>query len=175
MFRSPAVPAASVAPAARQIAPDDPALAAVLSLIRAAFAYMEGRIDPPSSMHALTFDRLARQAVEGEVWAVEEMGRVIACVVLTPRPPVLYLGKLAVAPAHRGRGLARALVRVAEGRAEALGLRAVELQSRVELTENHAAFSAMGFVMAAETAHPGFDRATALTFLKPLGQAQGLP
>lgn len=154
--------------APRRLAPGDPALGAVLSLIRTSFAYMEGRIDPPSSMHHLTLDDLARQAAKAEVWAIEEDGRVVACVFLTPMARALYLGKLAVAVTHRGRGLARRLVGLAEERARALGLGAVELQSRVELTENHSAFAALGFRVAGETAHPGFDRATSLTFVKPL-------
>ena len=87
---------------------------------------------------------------------------------LTPRPPVLYLGKMAVAPSHRGHGLGRDLATLAARRAMARGLAAVELQSRVELTENHAVFAALGFVVAAETSHPGFDRPTSLTFRKPV-------
>lgn len=154
--------------ALRRLGPGDPALASVLSLIRTSFAYMEGRIDPPSSMHNLTQDALERQAAEAEVWAVEDDGRVVACVVLTPRPPALYLGKLAVAHTHRGQGLARRLVALAAERARRLGLDKVELQSRVELTDNHSVFAALGFKVAGETAHPGFDRTTSLTFIKPV-------
>lgn len=156
----------------RRLAADDPALAGVLALIRTTFAYMEGRIDPPSSMHRLTLDEVARQAAGSEVWAVEDAGRVVACVFLTPSGTAgdgaLYLGKLAVAVSHRGRGLARRLVALAETRARELGLAAVTLQSRIELAENHAAFAAMGFRVTAETAHPGFDRPTSVTFVKPV-------
>ena len=152
----------------RRLGPDDPALSGVLSLIRTSFAYMEGRIDPPSSMHRLTLPDLSAQAETAEVWAVEDEGRVVACVVLTPKADALYLGKLAVAVGHRGRGLARRLVRLAEERARALRLPKVELQSRGGLTENHSAFAALGFIVAGETAHPGFDRATSLTFVKPI-------
>lgn len=153
---------------ARRVGAGDPALPAVLALIRTTFAYMEGRIDPPSSMHRLTLAELEVQAETAEVWVIEESGRVVACVMLTPKAGALYLGKLAVAVTHRGRGLARRLVALAEERARALGLPAVELQSRVELTENHSAFAALGFRVAAETAHPGFDRPTSLTFVKPI-------
>ena len=48
------------------------------------------------------------------------------------------------------------------------GLTTLELQSRIELLENHAAFTAMGFVKTAETAHPGYDRPTTFTFRKAL-------
>lgn len=42
----------------RRPGPDDPCLAEVLALIRCSFAYMDGRIDPPSSMHRLTLSAL---------------------------------------------------------------------------------------------------------------------
>ncbi|MBI1217306.1 MAG: GNAT family N-acetyltransferase [Rhodobacteraceae bacterium] len=141
---------------------------AVLALIRDAFAGMEGRIDPPSSMHRLTEADIAAQAETGEVWVIEAAGAPVACIFLTVKPGSLYLGKLAVADDWRGRGLARRLVETAAARARALGLPALELQTRVELTENHATFRAMGFTMTAATAHEGYTRPTSLTFRKPL-------
>lgn len=139
---------------------------AVLSLIRAEFAYMDGRIDPPSSQHRLTIDDIAQQARDGEIWVVGT--EPLACVFLTPKPDVLYLGKLAVAGTARGRGLARALITTAAQRARALGRPALELQTRVELVENHATFAAMGFSETARTAHPGYARPTSLTMRKPV-------
>lgn len=149
----------------RRVGPQDD-LSAILTLIRAAFAGMEGRIDPPSSMHALTEGDIARQAVEGEVWSIGEPP--LACVFLTPRAGSLYLGKLAVMPGHQGRGLGRRMVRVAEDRARALGLPALELSTRVELVENHAAFRAMGFTQTGSASHKGYDRITTLVLTKAL-------
>lgn len=140
--------------------------AAVLDLIRSAFAGMDGRIDPPSSMHALTVEAVADQARTGEVWAIGAPP--VACMFLSLRGTGLYLGKLAVAGDQRHRGLARSLVRLAEDRARALGATHVELQTRVELTENHAVFRALGFRQTGSGAHPGYDRITTLTFAKPV-------
>jgi GNAT superfamily N-acetyltransferase len=147
--------------------------AGLLALIRAAFAGMEGRIDPPSSMHALTEAGIAQQAAEGEVWVIGAPP--VACVFLTPKPGRLYIGKLAVAEAQRGQGFARRLVDQAESRARALGLPLLELQTRVELVENHAAFAAMGFAKVGETAHPGFVRATSFTFRRAVPPAAPAP
>jgi N-acetylglutamate synthase-like GNAT family acetyltransferase len=140
--------------------------ASILRLITAAFSGMEGRIDPPSSMHDLTVADIARQAESGEVWVIGEPA--IACIFLTPKTDALYLGKIAVAMAHRHEGHARALIGTAEQRARTLGLSALELQSRVELIENHAAFAALGFQQVGMTTHPGFDQPTSITFRKKL-------
>jgi phosphinothricin acetyltransferase len=142
-----------------QLWPGDPALAEVLALIRAEFAYMDRLIDPPSSMHMLTVDALATTG--SEVWALGHP--VIACVVLTPKPPVLYLGRLAVAAPMRAQGHARTLLDHAGMRAGALGLGWLELQVRVELVGNQRAFAALGFLETGRTAHPGYLQPTSVT------------
>ncbi|WP_149140115.1 GFA family protein [Gemmobacter caeruleus] len=155
-------------PPPHRMRPEDDA-APVLALIRAAFADMEGRIDPPSSMQRLTEDDIRRQARDGEVWLIGPEPR--ACVFFTLKPGALYIGKLATAGSARRRGLARRLIDLAARRAQDLGLPELELQSRVELVENHAAFRAMGFAQIGETRHPGFDRTTSLTFRRPAGMS----
>ena len=149
-------------PAPRRLGPRDPALPAVLALIRDVFAAHEGRIDPPSSAGRLTLDALSRM----EVWAIGEPPE--AAVVLTPRADGLHLGKLAVRADRRREGHARALVERAAGRARAMGLAALVLQSRVELAEAHRAFEAMGFERTGTTSHPGFERPTSVTFRRAL-------
>ncbi len=135
---------------------------AVLELLHLCFAGMEGRIDPPSSLRRLTVGDVAA----AEVWVLGNP--VVACVFLTAKPHALYVGKLAVHPNHQGLGLARVMLDHAADRARALDLPALELQTRVELVENHAAFRALGFEKVGETAHPGFDRPTSVTFRKPV-------
>lgn len=149
----------------RRLVSNDPALPAVLALVRRSFAYMDGVIDPPSSMLRLTLADLAAQAVAGEIWVI---GDVAACVLLTPRTEALYIGKLAVAAQARGQGHAWTLIDLAADRAQTLGLTALELQTRIELRANQAAFAAMGFVEVARTAHPGYDRPTSITYRRPV-------
>ena len=139
---------------------------AILRLIHRAFAYMDGVIDPPSSLHRLTPEAIAAQARSGEVWVIGDPP--VACVFLTPNPAALHVGKLAVDPAQQGRGHGRSLLDLAATRARALGLPALELQTRVELLDNHAIFTRLGFTCVAATAHEGYDRPTSLTFRRPL-------
>lgn len=64
--------------------------------------------------------------------------------------------------------MARRLVDAAALIAQQQGRAALELQTRVELQENHRAFEAMGFVKVSESMHPGFSRATSITMRKQL-------
>ena len=140
----------------------DPAQgSAVLALLHTAFAGMQGRIDPPSSLWGMTGPQLF---AAGEIWAIGAPP--LACVILRPHGGVLQLGKLAVAPDQQGKGHARALIDMAVQRARTLGLPCLELQTRIELIENHAVFHALGFQETARRSHPGYDRPTTITFCK---------
>ena len=153
--------------AVRQLeASDTAALAQVLRLIQTSFAYMTGRIDPPSSMHQLTVSALAQMAKDSSVLALGDP--VAACLVAKPLPHALYLGKIAIASDLRGRGVLRALLGRSEELARALSLSRLELQVRIELMENQKIFSKFGFVETARNAHPGYDRATEITMQKLL-------
>ncbi|MCV2881635.1 GNAT family N-acetyltransferase [Actibacterium sp. XHP0104] len=140
----------------------------LLRLLQTSFAYMEGRVDPPPSMYQLTPETLAQQSHTREIWVAEDNGMPVACVFLTPDSDVLYLSRLAVAQSHRGQGLARALIGLAEKRAVELGLPMIEARTRVELVENHMAFATMGFSQVGETAHEGFEHPTSLTLRKSI-------
>ena len=135
-------------------------------LIARAFAGMDGRIDPPSSQHHLSATDIALQATTGEVWVIGVPA--VACMFLTPKPQALYLSKLAVDPAVQRMGYAGRLIAVAETRAHDLRLPALEMWTRIELTENHATFRALGFVQTGTSTHAGFDRPTTLIFQKRL-------
>ena len=152
----------------RLAASDTAALAQVLRLIQTSFAYMTGRIDPPSSMHQLTVSALAQMAKDSSVLVLGDP--VAACLVAKPLPHALYLGKIAIASDLRGRGVLRALLGRSEDLARSLSLSRLELQVRIELVENQKIFGNCGFFETARNAHPGYDRATEITmqkFLKP--------
>ncbi len=141
----------------------------ILNLIQTCFAYMEARIDPPSSMHQQTLDSISKHSTSGEIWVIENDNTPVACMFLTPKAHALYLGKLAVSDAYRGQGLARKLIEeCATTRARALGHTKLELETRIELTENHRTFEKMGFHKTDKTAHDGYDHPTSITMQKEL-------
>ena len=59
-------------------------------------------------------------------------------------------------------------MRAAEDLARERGKDAIELQTRIELTANHAAFARLGFRETERTAHEGYDRPTSITMRKVL-------
>lgn len=140
----------------------------LLALILSSFAYMDGIIDPPSSAHRLTLASLARKARDEIAFTAIENGRLIGCVFCRPEQGFLYIGKLAIAPASQGKGIGRRLLSVAEEIAREKGLPALRLETRIELTGNHATFAKWGFARTAENSHPGFTRTTSIEMQKRL-------
>lgn len=146
----------------------------MLALLRRAFACMEGRIDPPSSLDAMTeADLAAKAADEDLIWAVETGRGLVGCMFALDLGDVLYLSKIAVEPGYQGQGICRRMMTCAEDLARRRGIPALGLQTRVELVENHAAFARMGFIEVGETAHPGYSQPTSLTMRKPLSSQTG--
>jgi GNAT superfamily N-acetyltransferase len=142
---------------------------ALLALLQAAFADMDGRIDPPSSLARLDVDALRAKAADEHLFVATVGNTLVGCAFASIRDDCVYVGKLAVAAAARRRGVARALIDAAARLARDHGRTALELQTRIELTENHATFAALGFAKVAETAHPGYTRATSITLRRRVG------
>ncbi|MBZ9813350.1 GNAT family N-acetyltransferase [Mesorhizobium sp. CA7] len=140
----------------------------LLALIRRAFAYMDGVIDPPSSAHLLTAEALAAKAKRETGFLAVENGRIVGCVFALERARDFYVGKLAVEPRLQGQGIGTRLMRAVEDFARKRGMDAIELQTRIELTANHAAFTQLGFRETERTAHAGYDRPTSITMRKVL-------
>lgn len=140
----------------------------LLALINGAFAYMDGVIDPPSSARRLTAGSLAEKATRETCFVAMEKSRLVGCIFARERDDHLYVGKLAITPSHQKRAVGRALLQAAEEQARILGKPILELQTRIELTGNHAAFARLGFRETQRTAHAGYDRPTTLTMRKYL-------
>ncbi|RUV29894.1 MULTISPECIES: GNAT family N-acetyltransferase [unclassified Mesorhizobium] len=151
---------------AEQLPPDFDRWDEVLALIRRAFASMDGLIDPPSSAHRLTVENLRDKARQETGFAALKDGRIVGCVFVLERANDLYVGKLAVEPGFQGQGIGRQLMQAVEDLARDRGKPAIELQTRIELTGNHAALARLGFRETERTAHKGYDRPTSITMRK---------
>lgn len=152
-------------------APDAQALHRLLSQ---AFASQEGRIDPPSSMNKLDGAGIVIRMASEDLVVATTPEQIVGCLFGHAEGENYLLGKIAVSRPSRRKGVARAMIEAASARACDLGLRSLMLQSRVELTENHAAFHALGFEQTGTYAHPGFDRPTSIVFSRPLSPSPAL-
>lgn len=144
----------------------------LLKLLRDAFAYQDGRIDPPSSVHALDLGSIREKTAREVLFLATEDDVLLGCVFAEPQGDCLYVSKLAVRPDRQGEGIARRLMQVVEEFARQSGRERLTLNTRIELTENHRTFAALGFVKTAELAHEGFDRPTFISMELQIGSAR---
>lgn len=151
-----------------QLAPGFDRWDELLGLIMRAFAPMDGVIDPPSSAHLLSVESLRDKAGRETVFLALQDGRIDGCIFALERTAHFYVGKLAVDPEFQGRGIGRQLMQAVEDFARSRNKPAIELQTRIELTANHATFARLGFRETARTAHQGYDRPTSITMRKEL-------
>jgi ribosomal protein S18 acetylase RimI-like enzyme len=129
-------------------------------LIRAAFADQGGQTDPPSSALKETTEAVARKLADGGGFAAFDGVEMVALVLFNPDDDALYLGRLAVASAARGQGLATRLLELAEAEARRLGYAKTRLRVRLDLPANRRLFEANGYAETARLSHPGYEKPT---------------
>jgi predicted N-acetyltransferase YhbS len=150
----------------RAMRPED--AAAIAALIRAAFSAQSVVTDPlPSALRTTDTDVTEHLRIGGG--AVAEAADALAGSALwAEQGGGLYLARLAVAPAWRGRGIAKALVAAAEAAARAMGLPRMHLSTRLVLLDNRRLFAVCGFVETTREAHPGYAEPTFVNMEKRL-------
>ena len=134
---------------------------ALLELVHAAFAEYAGRLAPPSGAHVETVETL-REKLEHGALVAEADGEVVGCLFYRDREDGLYVGRLAVAPSWRGRGIGRQLMDAASEVARTRGLDAVVVGVRLQLPENIGFFASLGFRPFDVGRHDGFRYPTFL-------------
>lgn len=162
--------AAEPKPAVLVIRPAEPGeSAAIADLIHAAFAEYRGRLRPESGSLGETAESVAARFGDHRIIVAEIAGRLAGCVLVTRRGDDLYLGRLSVLPADRGRGIAGRLVAAVEDYAGSIGARTVTLNVRIALPANLRFFQAHGFREIGRDTHAGFDAPTSIRLAKPMG------
>lgn len=146
----------------------------LLGLVRDAFAFMDDRIDPPSSLKKMGVAEFKAKAAAESLILAEDGGAIKGCAFAALREDCVYVGKVAVAPSARGKGVARAMFAAADALAQLHGRKFLELQTRIELVENHATFAALGFTKVGESAHAGYSRPTTITMRRAVDEHRGV-
>jgi len=138
----------------------------VVSIIHAAYAEYAGRLDPPSGAHRETVASVAAKLARGGIALAEIDGVAVGSVIYRPQAESMYLGRLAVLPAWRRRGVGRLLMAYVEEQARAAGLPRVELGVRVALPQNATYYQRLGYTVLYAGCHEGYDRTTYLQLAK---------
>src|SRR3546814_19810394 len=81
----------------------------LLALLRESYAFMDGRIDPPSSLHRFDAAKLAAKARDEELVLAFVNSELAGCLFAAPRTHSFYLGHITVPPGLQGRARARRL------------------------------------------------------------------
>jgi GNAT superfamily N-acetyltransferase len=150
---------------------------AAVATIHAAFAAQSVATDPPSAALRETVSSIAADIAGGGGAGVPDGAGFAAVMLWREKEGGLYLGRLAVRPEWRRRGLARLLIAAAETEARRLGLPRLHLGTRLVLADNRALFAACGFTEAGLTTHPGYAAPTSVVMEKWLTTAgvEGIP
>ena len=153
-------------PTLRPLRPDD--AEACAALVRSAFAAQDVVTDPPSSALRETGDSLRAWIAAGGGVGIAAEDRLLALLLWAERDGGLYCGRLAVDPAARGRGFARALVAEAEREARRRSLPRLHVRVRLQLAGNLALFASLGFCEIARDVHAGYPEPTLAVLEKRL-------
>lgn len=126
-------------------------------------------IVPPSGVLKETEADFAARLRDETCFIVEADGKPIASMFCRRDGDALYIGRLAVHPEWRRRGIADALMEAAKAEARRIGAKRMTLGCRIVLTSNLALFRRHGFVVVGYETHAGFSAPTSYDMELRLG------
>lgn len=128
-------------------------------VMQRSFAEYVGVLRVPSSAHAETVADVRRALVAGGGALAWVEGACAGSARFALEPEVLYVGRLAVLPEFRRRGIASRLMRFIEEHAPSLGRDVVSLKARAALPSNVELYRSLGYEVLVDRPHPrGDDR-----------------
>jgi ribosomal protein S18 acetylase RimI-like enzyme len=138
---------------ARAAAPDD-APGAAACVISAYRHYVDRNGLVPMPMR----QNYAEVIRDCQVTVVAHGGEIVAVLVLDVTEEGFLLDNVAIAPAHQGKGLGRALLEHAESEARRQGFDSIYLYAQEIMTENIALYGRVGYVEYARRVEFGLPR-----------------
>ncbi len=136
----------------RQAVPAD--AAAVAALVDVAYRHYVPRIGMTPGPMTADYEEVVRSHV---VIVAERDGGVAGVIVLRVTDEGFLIDNVAVHPAHQGGGLGRALLSLAEDRAQDAGFGSIHLYTHEMMTENLALYSRIGYAEYRREVRDGFS------------------
>ncbi|MGE0751077.1 MAG: GNAT family N-acetyltransferase [Variibacter sp.] len=138
----------------------------LLALVQTAFRDLP--IDPPSGVFKETVADFSTRLQSQTVFVAQACDDLVGTIFCIARDDALYVGRLAVLPGWRRRGIASALLEAAKAEGRRLGAKRMTLNARIMMPGNVALFQKHGFTIVGEETHAGYSAPTsyrmALTF-----------
>jgi len=103
-------------------------------------------------------DDYAVRIADGQVWVLEDAGRIAGILVLEEQADRFLLDNVAVRPDRQGSGFGRRLMDFAEAEARRRGWQEIMLYTHALMTENQAMYRRLGYVETGRVSEKGFDR-----------------
>ncbi len=125
----------------------------VAELVDAAYLHYVERIGTTPGPMTDDYEEVIRNH---HVTVAERDGTITGVIVLRVTDEGFLIDNVAVHPAHRGRGLGRALLELAETEARRAGFDSVYLYTHEKMTENLALYSRIGYVEYDRRSKGGF-------------------
>ena len=123
--------------------------------VRAAYEHYVGRNGHVPAPMRQEYDDVIR---DYQVTVVDYRGEIVAVLALAVAGEGFLLDNIAVAPAHQGKGLGRALLEYAETEARRQGFDSIYLYAQEIMTENLALYRRIGYVEYARRIEFGLSR-----------------
>jgi GNAT superfamily N-acetyltransferase len=142
----------------------------VLQIMQAAFAEYAGMLNPPSGANHETLADVEKAMGDGGALLAWDGDRAVGSARFRPEPDCLYVGRVAVLPAYRGRGIGAALMWAMEDVAREAGRSKIRLGVRMALPGNLTFYEKLGYAVVEVGPHPkGSDQVA--TLIKPVDNA----
>jgi ribosomal protein S18 acetylase RimI-like enzyme len=137
----------------------------VRDVVLAAYAEHKGALPVESSAYDETIEDVLDKMTVGGAVVAEDGGVAVGSTQFTPEDGYLYVGRVAVLPSHRRRGVASAMMRYLEKTALDLGRDTIRVGVRESLPNNKSFYASLGYEVVSTDPHPrGPDRT--LTMVK---------
>jgi len=142
--------------------------ALVHRIMQEAFAQYMGVLQPPSSAHAETVDDVIRAMSAGGAVLAWDDGKAVGSARFTRKPDHFYVGRLAVLPASRGKGIASVIMAYLEDLTRQAGHQQVQIGVRMALPQNLAFYQKRGYQIFSIDPHEKAPQTMVATLIKRL-------